>query len=249
MWHVLVANVDKVKFNFYDTRTQVDFVIKDNVTSWIMWQYATYMWHIGFCDVLDSVTTLTVPIVNSGTGIIGLIDSELVTYWILWLLSLFPFTTLVKALLDFMIFWFCDIMDSLTALPILFVYTVFASLANILPKSNSWPLPASLCKSPHFTQKCCTLVLWSYLILRHIGFCDCLVPVLGYRPYWILWLPRDSKSHKAKLPEWTMGMGKAITESNKSQNNIDTKFDKSCRLALSDSVTYWICDCLVTILG
>ena len=31
-----------------------------------------------------------------------------------------------------------------------------ASLANILPKSNGRPLPASLPKSPHFTQKRCT---------------------------------------------------------------------------------------------
>ena len=34
-----------------------------------------------------------------------------------------------------------------------YMYTVFASLANILPKSNGWSLPASLPKSPHFTQK------------------------------------------------------------------------------------------------
>ena len=36
------------------------------------------------------------------------------------------------------------------------LYTVFASLANILPKSNYQPLPASLPKSPHFTRKRCT---------------------------------------------------------------------------------------------
>ena len=35
------------------------------------------------------------------------------------------------------------------------LYTVFASLANILPKSNDRPLPASLHKSPHFTRKHC----------------------------------------------------------------------------------------------
>ena len=34
-------------------------------------------------------------------------------------------------------------------------YTVFASLANILPKFNGRPLPASPPKSPHFTRKCC----------------------------------------------------------------------------------------------
>ena len=36
-------------------------------------------------------------------------------------------------------------------------YTVFASLANILPKSKGRPLPASLPKSPHFTRKRCTI--------------------------------------------------------------------------------------------
>ena len=35
-------------------------------------------------------------------------------------------------------------------------YTVFASLANILPKFNGRPMPASLPKSPHLTRKLCT---------------------------------------------------------------------------------------------
>ena len=35
-------------------------------------------------------------------------------------------------------------------------YTIFTSLANILPKSNGRPLPASLPKSPRFAQKRCT---------------------------------------------------------------------------------------------
>ena len=37
-------------------------------------------------------------------------------------------------------------------------YNVFASFANILPKYNGRPLPASLPKSPHFTRKRCRLL-------------------------------------------------------------------------------------------
>ena len=37
------------------------------------------------------------------------------------------------------------------------LYTVLASLADILPKCNGQPLPATLPKGPHFTRKHCTV--------------------------------------------------------------------------------------------
>ena len=73
------------------------------------------------------------------------------------------------------------------------VYTIFASLVDILPKSKSRPLPALLPKSPYFTQKrcMCLSLLVSTLFTSHSSPRQCYLFV----PSWCWFVPSLPTAH------------------------------------------------------